>query len=307
MNTDKLFTGQREVTGLGIYHYGARFYSPKLGRFLSADTIVPNSANPQDFNRYSYVRNNPTRYVDPTGHVCSDPDDPTPTCTSGRPYPNNAWSATRTNPIQLGCIRNCGGGRTGGGGGGGPVVNPPVIIPLEDGLVIGDPTPAASVIAPNPGGGHPQPSLDTSNSDEPILCNALANGYPCEDASLTSYETLSLVGNLAGGAAVEAALAGVFGIASFFLSRIPHPVAQGMAATAALVAAALTVDAAFTGFLATEIWLGMNPDLANGETQIAIIFDGSFPDVVEYGGNYQPHDSYGFLGTAILHNFLEDH
>ncbi|HXQ38714.1 MAG TPA: RHS repeat-associated core domain-containing protein, partial [Anaerolineales bacterium] len=33
--TDKLFTGQREMAGLGIYHYGARFYSPKLGRFLS--------------------------------------------------------------------------------------------------------------------------------------------------------------------------------------------------------------------------------------------------------------------------------
>jgi uncharacterized protein RhaS with RHS repeats len=31
--TDKLFTGQREMTGLGIYHYGARFYSPKTGRF----------------------------------------------------------------------------------------------------------------------------------------------------------------------------------------------------------------------------------------------------------------------------------
>jgi hypothetical protein len=32
MFTDKLFTGQREQAGLGIYHYGARFYSPKLGR-----------------------------------------------------------------------------------------------------------------------------------------------------------------------------------------------------------------------------------------------------------------------------------
>jgi len=28
--TDRLFTGQREMTGLGIYHYGARFYSPKF-------------------------------------------------------------------------------------------------------------------------------------------------------------------------------------------------------------------------------------------------------------------------------------
>jgi RHS repeat-associated protein len=68
MYTDQLFTGQREMTGLGIYHYGARFYSPKLGRFLSADTIVPGAANPQAYNRYSYVLGNPLRYVDPSGH-----------------------------------------------------------------------------------------------------------------------------------------------------------------------------------------------------------------------------------------------
>ncbi len=71
--TDQLFTGQREMTGLGIYHFNARFYSPKLGRFLSADTIVPNVANPQDLNRFSYVGNNPLRYTDPTGNrTCGD-------------------------------------------------------------------------------------------------------------------------------------------------------------------------------------------------------------------------------------------
>jgi RHS repeat-associated protein len=67
--TDKLFTGQREMADLGIYHYGARFYSPKLGRFLSADTIVPGYTNPQSLNRFSYVLNNPLRYTDPTGHA----------------------------------------------------------------------------------------------------------------------------------------------------------------------------------------------------------------------------------------------
>jgi RHS repeat-associated protein len=68
MLTDKLFTGQREMAGLGIYHYGARFYSPKLGRFLSADSIVPGMFNPQNLNRFSYGLNNPSRYTDPTGH-----------------------------------------------------------------------------------------------------------------------------------------------------------------------------------------------------------------------------------------------
>jgi RHS repeat-associated protein len=66
--TDKLFTGQREMAGLGIYHYQARFYSPYINQFLSADTIVPTPTNPQSLNRYSYVTNNPLRYTDPTGH-----------------------------------------------------------------------------------------------------------------------------------------------------------------------------------------------------------------------------------------------
>ncbi len=71
MQTDKLFTGQRD-TGLGIYYFNARFYSPKLGRFLSADTIAPSYTDPQDLNRFSYVLNNPLRYIDPTGHNWED-------------------------------------------------------------------------------------------------------------------------------------------------------------------------------------------------------------------------------------------
>jgi hypothetical protein len=50
----------------------ARYYDPALGRFISADTIVPEPGNPQDFNRYAYVRNNPLTYTDPTGHFTRD-------------------------------------------------------------------------------------------------------------------------------------------------------------------------------------------------------------------------------------------
>jgi RHS repeat-associated protein len=65
--TDKLFTGQR-LDGTGLYYYGARYYDASIGRFISADTIVPNPANPQAFNRYTYALNNPLKYTDPTGH-----------------------------------------------------------------------------------------------------------------------------------------------------------------------------------------------------------------------------------------------
>ena len=71
--TEYGFTGQRWEAGLGLYYYRARWYYPALGRFISADTIVPNPGNPQDLNRYAYAANNPLIYIDPSGHVaCLD-------------------------------------------------------------------------------------------------------------------------------------------------------------------------------------------------------------------------------------------
>jgi RHS repeat-associated protein len=65
------YTGQREETEeeLGLYYYGARHYDPALGRFLQPDTIVPDPGNPQAYDRYAYVNNNPLKYNDPTGHI----------------------------------------------------------------------------------------------------------------------------------------------------------------------------------------------------------------------------------------------
>jgi len=48
--------------------YVARSYSPALGRFISADTIVPRAGNPQALNRYMYVLGNVLRLIDPSGH-----------------------------------------------------------------------------------------------------------------------------------------------------------------------------------------------------------------------------------------------
>jgi RHS repeat-associated protein len=65
--TDNLFTGQR-LDDTGLYYYNARYYDALIGRFISADTVIPDPANPQDFNRYTYCANNPLKYVDPSGH-----------------------------------------------------------------------------------------------------------------------------------------------------------------------------------------------------------------------------------------------
>jgi hypothetical protein len=60
-----------------------RFYLPYLNHFTQPDTIVSDPYNPQAWNRYAYVLNNPIRYNDPTGHVCSDPEDETGGCEGG--------------------------------------------------------------------------------------------------------------------------------------------------------------------------------------------------------------------------------
>jgi RHS repeat-associated protein len=71
--TDYTFTGQKLDESTGLMYYGARYYDPALGRFISADPIVPEPGNPQSLNRYSYVLNNPVRNTDPTGHAeCVD-------------------------------------------------------------------------------------------------------------------------------------------------------------------------------------------------------------------------------------------
>ncbi len=67
------FTGQRWDGVIKLYDYNARYYDSAIGRFIQPDTIVPNPGNPQDLNRYTYVRNNPVRYADPTGmYLCED-------------------------------------------------------------------------------------------------------------------------------------------------------------------------------------------------------------------------------------------
>jgi hypothetical protein len=43
-----------------------------VGRFIQPDTIVPNEFDPQAYDRYAYARDNPLRYVDPTGHAPGD-------------------------------------------------------------------------------------------------------------------------------------------------------------------------------------------------------------------------------------------
>jgi RHS repeat-associated protein len=83
--TEYRFTGQRSDSGLGLVHMGARFYDSALGRWTSADTLVPEPESPQSFNRYMFVLGNSLRYTDPSGHGACSGDDYDPACEGDDP------------------------------------------------------------------------------------------------------------------------------------------------------------------------------------------------------------------------------
>ena len=57
----------------GLIHMNGRIYDPNLGRFMTADFVIPNGEHTESYNRYSYVFNNPLSLTDPDGQcpVCA--------------------------------------------------------------------------------------------------------------------------------------------------------------------------------------------------------------------------------------------
>lgn len=70
--TNRGFTGHEHLKEVGMIHMNGRVYDEELGRFLSADPIIQSPYETNSFNRYSYVTNNPLKYIDPTGYTKED-------------------------------------------------------------------------------------------------------------------------------------------------------------------------------------------------------------------------------------------
>jgi RHS repeat-associated protein len=66
--TDRGYTGHKHIKDLDVIHMGGRIYDPTLGRFLQADPHIQAPMNSQNYNRYSYVLNNPMSMTDPSGY-----------------------------------------------------------------------------------------------------------------------------------------------------------------------------------------------------------------------------------------------
>ncbi|WP_064791916.1 toxin TcdB middle/N-terminal domain-containing protein [Shewanella woodyi] len=68
MPVERGYTGHEMLPGLDIIQMGGRIYDPTLARFLQADPNIQAPKNLQNYNRYSYVLNNPLTYTDPSGY-----------------------------------------------------------------------------------------------------------------------------------------------------------------------------------------------------------------------------------------------
>ena len=68
----KGYTGHVMDKDTGLVYMGARYYSPELGVFYGYDPAPVDPAKPFSFSRYSYAKQNPYRYVDPSGETPLD-------------------------------------------------------------------------------------------------------------------------------------------------------------------------------------------------------------------------------------------
>jgi RHS repeat-associated protein len=133
---DYQLAGMELDGGTGNYHTWFRYYEPNLGRWMTPDPLglgVTDPTNPQSFNLYSYVMNDPTTLNDPLG-LCD--------CEGG----------------GAGFLGGCGGA----GGGPGHIFIPPRLIPSPG----PDPSPTSDPEGGGGGGGGETPAAQ-GNADFP--------------------------------------------------------------------------------------------------------------------------------------------
>jgi RHS repeat-associated protein len=82
------FTGYEYDSETGNDYAYARYYNPRLGRFMSPDPLAGAVGNPQSLDRYTYVLNNPETFTDPLGLQCQQPSAGVVSCATTRTSTN---------------------------------------------------------------------------------------------------------------------------------------------------------------------------------------------------------------------------
>jgi RHS repeat-associated protein len=126
-DVDPKFTGQIRDQETGEDYFNARYFYGQLTRFMSPDPMNAGAdlTDPQTWNAYSYVRNNPLNATDPSGmirEVCGDDW----SCGGWGDEPCFTFDASCGGPGPMPppcCWGGCGGGGTSGGGVGSGAAN----------------------------------------------------------------------------------------------------------------------------------------------------------------------------------------
>ena len=164
-------------TSDNLYPTPFRNYASVQGRWLSPDPVGGNITNPQSLNRYAYVLNNPTSFVDPLGLDCSQVQSGTDE--NGDPiFTMNCASSAPASPdypfLWLFCslgFGGCGGSNVG-------LSFPTAIPPQSTGV----------------GGGGSPPPAKPPTPKAPPLGPIIANVNRCAANVANSFSVASLTG-----------------------------------------------------------------------------------------------------------------
>jgi len=100
------YTGHEHLDAFGIINMNGRVYDPTTAMFFSPDPFVQSPGDWSNYNRYSYVSNNPTRFTDPSGYVKGYFDTP-----KIDPYWSRIWNLySEREPLNGSKIDKSGGG-----------------------------------------------------------------------------------------------------------------------------------------------------------------------------------------------------
>ena len=87
--TDYTYTGQHEAPEIGLHYYVTRWYDSEIAHFTQPDSIVPGAGDALAWDRYAYVKYNPIKHVDPSGHFAFSPPGSNIGMTDGGNNPSN--------------------------------------------------------------------------------------------------------------------------------------------------------------------------------------------------------------------------